>query len=129
MDDRSPLRLIWLLLLVPYVGLLWVPFYNARTPELWGFPFFYWYQLIWVPITAALTWLVYRSARHDDYRDFSLSAVTPPSRRTADRNRQGCRQPAKPRLGEFGGILDRGGCIGEPFPLSLGEPAVFANRG
>jgi hypothetical protein len=66
MDDRSPLRLIWLLLLVPYVGLLWVPFYNARTPEFWGFPFFYWYQLIWVPITAALTWLVYRSMRHDD---------------------------------------------------------------
>ena len=66
MDDRSPLRLIWLLLLVPYVGLLWVPFYNARTPELWGFPFFYWYQLIWVPLTAALTWLVYRSVRHDD---------------------------------------------------------------
>jgi hypothetical protein len=53
MNDRSPLRLIWLLLLVPYVGLLWVPFYNARTPELWGFPFFYWYQLIWVPITAS----------------------------------------------------------------------------
>jgi hypothetical protein len=66
MNDRSPLRLIWLLLLVPYVGLLWVPFYNARTPELWGFPFFYWYQLIWVPITATLTWLVYRSVRYDD---------------------------------------------------------------
>jgi membrane protein implicated in regulation of membrane protease activity len=66
MDDRSPNRLIWLLLIVPYVGLLWVPFYNTRTPELWGFPFFYWYQLIWVPITAALTWLVYRSSRRDD---------------------------------------------------------------
>lgn len=66
MNDQLPLRLMWLLLLVPYVGLLWVPSYNARTPELWGFPFFYWYQLIWVPITAALTWLVYRSVRHDD---------------------------------------------------------------
>ncbi len=40
MDDRLPLRLIWLLLLVPYVGLLWVQFYNARTPELWGFSIF-----------------------------------------------------------------------------------------
>jgi hypothetical protein len=29
LDDRSLLRLIWLLLLVPYVGLLWVPLYNA----------------------------------------------------------------------------------------------------
>jgi hypothetical protein len=65
MNGRRPHRSLWLLL-VPYVGLLWVPFYNTRTPELWGFPFFYWYQLIWVPITAALTWLVYRGLRHDD---------------------------------------------------------------
>ena len=66
MNGRSPSRLIWLLLLIPFVGLLWVPFYNGRVPELFGFPFFYWYQLVWVPITAALTWLVYRSVRHDD---------------------------------------------------------------
>jgi hypothetical protein len=66
MDDRPPLRLAWLLLLLPYVGLLWVPLYNRLTPELWGFPFFYWYQLAWVPITAFLTWLVYRGFRHDD---------------------------------------------------------------
>lgn len=63
---RSRPRLIWLLLLVPYIGLLWVPFYDSRTPELWGFPFFYWYQLLWVPITAFLTWLVYRKVRNDD---------------------------------------------------------------
>ena len=55
-----------LLLLVPYVGLLCVPFYNIRSPVLWGFPFFYWYQLLWVPITALLIWLVYRSVRHED---------------------------------------------------------------
>jgi len=42
-----------------------VPFYNGRTPELLGFPFFYWYQLAWVPITALLTWLVYRGVRDD----------------------------------------------------------------
>ena len=47
-----------LLLLLPFVGLLWVPFYNAREPELFGFPFFYWYQLAWVPATALLAWIV-----------------------------------------------------------------------
>ena len=47
-----------LLLLLPFVGLLWVPFYNARDPELLGFPFFYWYQLAWVPVTALLAWIV-----------------------------------------------------------------------
>jgi len=57
---------IWLLLLIPFLGLLAVPIYNDRMPELFGFPFFYWYQLIWVPVTALLTWAVYRSVRHDD---------------------------------------------------------------
>jgi Protein of unknown function (DUF3311) len=51
------------LLLIPYVALLWVPFYNHHDPLLWGFPFFYWYQLAWVPLTAVLTWLAYRSMR------------------------------------------------------------------
>jgi hypothetical protein len=52
-----------LLLLLPFVGLLWVPFYNGLTPELFGFPFFYWYQLMWVPITSLLLWIVYRGKR------------------------------------------------------------------
>ena len=52
---------MWLLLLLPFIGLLWVPFYNSDAlPALFGFPFFYWYQLLWVPITALLIWLVYR---------------------------------------------------------------------
>ena len=57
---------LWLLLLVPYIGLLWVPFYNLRSPELFGFPFFYWYQLAWVPLTSILIWLVYRSIANDE---------------------------------------------------------------
>jgi len=66
MDQHRAPRSIWLLLLIPYVGLLWIPFYNARQPELFGFPFFYWYQLLWVPLASFLTWLVYRKVRRDD---------------------------------------------------------------
>ena len=58
-------RFGWLLL-APFVGLLWVPFYNSADPKLWGFPFFYWYQLAWVPLTVVLTLIVYRNNRHDD---------------------------------------------------------------
>ena len=36
---------------------LLVPMYAKKGPELFGFPFFYWYQLIWVFICAALCWL------------------------------------------------------------------------
>ncbi len=43
-----------LLLLVPFVALLWVPFYNSLEPVLWGIPFFYWYQFLWVFITSGL---------------------------------------------------------------------------
>jgi len=48
------------LLVLPFIGLLWVPFYNGALPALLGFPLFYWYQLLWVPVTALLIWIVYR---------------------------------------------------------------------
>ncbi len=51
------------LLLLPFIGLLWVPFYNGTEPSLFGFPFFYWYQLAWVPISSLLTFIVWRAAR------------------------------------------------------------------
>jgi hypothetical protein len=56
-------RLWYLLLAPPYVALLWVPLYARTDPELFGFPFFYWYQFAWVPLTALLTWVVYRRVR------------------------------------------------------------------
>ncbi|CAN5527594.1 DUF3311 domain-containing protein [soil metagenome] len=54
-----------LLLLLPFIGLLWIPFYNRELPALFGFPFFYWYQLVWVPLTAFLIWLVYRHGQRE----------------------------------------------------------------
>jgi hypothetical protein len=48
------------LLLVPFVGLIWVPFYNVVEPAFFGLPFFYWYQFLWVFLTPALTYVVYR---------------------------------------------------------------------
>jgi hypothetical protein len=54
----------WYLLLVPpFVALLWPPLYARESPELVGFPFFYWYQFAWVLVTALLTALVYRATR------------------------------------------------------------------
>jgi len=51
---------------VPLVALLWVSSYNKKDPEFLGFPFFYWYQLIWVFITAGLTFLAYTFVKRDD---------------------------------------------------------------
>ena len=52
-----------LILILPFIGLLWVPFYNKADPELWGFPFFYWYQFIWVFVTSFLIWIVYQGEK------------------------------------------------------------------
>jgi uncharacterized protein DUF3311 len=51
------------LLILPFLGLLYPPLYAAQDPELFGFPFFYWYQLAWVPLAALITWFVYRRRR------------------------------------------------------------------
>jgi hypothetical protein len=44
----------WYLLLPPFIGTLCVPIYNHARPPLFGIPFFYWYQLAWVLVTAGL---------------------------------------------------------------------------
>ena len=49
----------YLLFVVQFVAVLWPPFYNKAEPYLMGVPFFYWYQLLWVLISAVITGLVY----------------------------------------------------------------------
>jgi hypothetical protein len=47
------------LLLIPCVALALVPTYSRETPTLWGWPFFYWYQVLWVFITPVMTYLAF----------------------------------------------------------------------
>jgi hypothetical protein len=54
-----------LLLLVPFVALLFPGFYARRDPVLWGFPFFYWYQFAWVLLGAAVTGIVFLLGRRN----------------------------------------------------------------
>jgi uncharacterized membrane protein len=47
------------MLTVTIMGSLWVPLFARYQPELAGFPFFYWYQLILVPVTSVLLWICF----------------------------------------------------------------------
>jgi Protein of unknown function (DUF3311) len=59
-QERSNTKALWyLLLIIPFIATLWVPFYAGKDPELAGIPFFYWYQFLWIIITSLLTGLVY----------------------------------------------------------------------
>ena len=59
-SDRSPWN--WLLLVAVVVPLL-VPLYNRVEPTLFGWPFFYWVQLAFVPLGVLATFLADRAAR------------------------------------------------------------------
>ena len=57
----------WLLmLLIPFVALLWVPFYNRIEPAIFGIPFFYWYQFAWVILTSVIILIVDSRTRESD---------------------------------------------------------------
>jgi cell division protein FtsW (lipid II flippase) len=58
-ERRPRASLLRLLLLAPFVGVLWISSYNSLAPKLGGIPFFYWYQLLWVVIAAVLIAIVY----------------------------------------------------------------------
>jgi hypothetical protein len=66
MHRRPRPPLFYVLLILPFVGLLWPALYARDTPELDGIPFFYWYQFLWVLLSVLCTYLAYRlDARRD----------------------------------------------------------------
>ncbi|WP_309647236.1 DUF3311 domain-containing protein [Nocardioides sp.] len=57
--DMRKMAAAGVLLLIPVVALLWVSIYAQEGPELFGFPFFFWYQFAWVFLCSAMTWGAY----------------------------------------------------------------------
>ncbi|WP_344563360.1 DUF3311 domain-containing protein [Streptomyces axinellae] len=70
-----------LCLLAPFLGILWVDSYARVEPTLIGIPFFYWYQMLWVLISALLTLVAYRIVRHEQAATARLRTESP---RTAE---------------------------------------------
>jgi len=52
-------RAWYLLFAVQFAVALYPPLFNKVDPTLWGIPFFYWFQLAWVLVSAVLTAIVY----------------------------------------------------------------------
>ncbi|WP_225834943.1 DUF3311 domain-containing protein [Streptomyces sp. NK08204] len=62
----TPIRMvIGLCLVAPFVAMLWVGSYAKTDPAFIGIPFFYWYQMLWVLVSTALTMIAYRLWQHD----------------------------------------------------------------
>ena len=58
--NKTLIAIAAVLLALPVIALLWVSSYNRETPRLWGFPFFFWYQFLWVFLCAGLTYAAHR---------------------------------------------------------------------
>ena len=63
---RRRFRLVHLLLIVPYIAILSVPYYDRAEPSLAGVPFFYWYQMLWIILGAAVLLPVYLAEERGD---------------------------------------------------------------
>ena len=58
--DKGKMALATVLLLIPIVVLMAVPHYAKEEPTLFGFPYFFWYQFLWVFLCSALTYTAFR---------------------------------------------------------------------
>ena len=55
MEDKKVVAAI--LIIIPFIAYLALPLYNTEFPEVYGLPFFYWYQIIWLPISGVLFYI------------------------------------------------------------------------
>jgi hypothetical protein len=53
-------------LILPLFAMTWVNSYARLQPTFIGIPYFYWYQISWVVIAAALTAIAYVLVRRDE---------------------------------------------------------------
>lgn len=62
-NDDEVKRVSWTrwLLILPFIAVLWVPFYNGVNPTFLSVPLFYWYQMLWVVLCAVVIGIVYIS--------------------------------------------------------------------
>jgi hypothetical protein len=61
--NKPLMALAGVLLLAPIVALLWVSSYAKVEPTFLGFPFFIWYQFLWVILCPACTVAAYALVR------------------------------------------------------------------
>ena len=57
--------IVGIILLIGIIVPLLVFTYDQIEPRLFGFPFFYWYQLAWVFIAAGICWLCFVLLRRE----------------------------------------------------------------
>ena len=55
MDNKKVVAAI--LIIIPFIAYFLLPAYNAQYPEAFGLPLFYWYQIVWLPISGIMFYI------------------------------------------------------------------------
>lgn len=59
-QNPRPRASLWrVLLILPVLAVLAVGLFNRTEPSLWGFPFFYWYQMLWVILCSVFVGIIF----------------------------------------------------------------------
>ncbi|MEV5963959.1 DUF3311 domain-containing protein [Kribbella sp. NPDC051952] len=69
-----------ILLAIAVVAPLLVSTYAKDKPRLWGFPFFYWYQFLWVILSAILVSICYRLVSVEERKRRAAQGLGDPER-------------------------------------------------
>jgi hypothetical protein len=64
------------LLAVGIVVPILVGTYDSETPELAGFPFYYWFQFLLIPVVSTLTYIAFKLSESATERDRAARGVT-----------------------------------------------------
>lgn len=81
-STRNIWLLVGLLLAIGIIVPLWVTIYDQETPALFGFPFFYWFQFLLVPVVALLTFAAFKLAESATDRDRKARGLGPAAGRS-----------------------------------------------
>ena len=84
-SSRGTWTLIVVLLAPAAILPLLVPLYDTTDPTLFGFPFYFWFQLALIPFAVALTVLAYYLAKGADRRDREARATARTGEKEAGR--------------------------------------------
>ncbi|MDQ6866732.1 MAG: DUF3311 domain-containing protein [Thermoproteota archaeon] len=52
MKPKTRYVILAVLILIPTIINLLTPLYNRKLPELFGMPFFYWFQTVWISLCS-----------------------------------------------------------------------------
>ena len=68
--------IVGVLLAVGVVVPILVGTYDSEAPELGGFPFYYWFQFLLIPVVSTLTYIAFKLSESATERDRAARGVT-----------------------------------------------------